>query len=82
MDSNEAAKPPLTQSIETAMKAAGLSEVALCEKAGIARTTFRRHMATGDTFDLRQLAGVARALDMKVSALLAHAETPAKADAS
>ena len=73
MDSNEAAKPPLTQSIETAMKAAGLSEVALCEKAGIARTTFRRHMATGDTFDLRQLAGVARALDMKVSDLVASA---------
>lgn len=54
------------------MAAGGWSEKALAEATGIARVTLRRRLA-GSPFDVAELAAIAAALELSVSALLEQA---------
>jgi transcriptional regulator with XRE-family HTH domain len=67
---------PLGQAVEGLRTAAGLSQNSAADLAGIARTTYKRNVKTGD-FTYPQLRRIAAAFGVSTKALVDAAEDAA-----
>ena len=66
---------PIQTVIATAMTDAGYNELQLANATGIARSTLRRRLRTGD-FKMSEISTIAHAMGIASSALLSRSDLP------
>lgn len=63
--------------VSAQIEAAGVTEVWLCDKTGVPRSTMRRRLAGHSAFNLNELDRIAAALRVPVSVFLTDADRAA-----
>lgn len=72
----------VSETVKSAIKAAGLSQREVAERSGIPTTTLNRRLNTGSPFIYEELVAVARVIGRTVSDLIAEAERAASVAAA
>lgn len=69
------ANPLIAAAVSRLLREKGIAQRDAADRAGIAFTTFRRRITGASAFDIDELTGLCRVLDVSLAALITYAES-------